>query len=76
MESGSDRGDVREQDGDDTAVGDTPEAHDEVNPHDLPPDHPGRPAAEEQAGDEAGTTRGDSERAAEPPSRDEADGEG
>src|SRR3954447_15614655 len=24
-----------------TAAGDTPEAHDEINPHDLPPDHPG-----------------------------------
>ena len=30
-------------------VGDTPEAHDEINPHDLPPDHPGRQAAEEMA---------------------------
>ena len=45
---------------DQTDLGDTPEAHDEVSPHDLPPDHPGRAAAEEQAeGDDAeGTTRG------------------
>jgi hypothetical protein len=41
-----------------TPAGDTPEAHDELNPHDLPPDHPGREAAEEQAGGEEGTTRG------------------
>jgi HAMP domain-containing protein len=58
---------------DSTPAGDTPEAHDEINPHDLPPDHPGRRAAEEQAGGEgpgeAGTTRGD----ADPP---EAAGEG
>jgi hypothetical protein len=35
----------------DTAVGDTPEAHDEVSPHDLPKDHPGRRAVEEKTGD-------------------------
>ena len=35
---------------DDRPLGDTPEAHDEINPRDLPPDHPGREAAEEQAG--------------------------
>jgi hypothetical protein len=34
---------------DETALGDTPEAHDEVSPHDLPKDHPGRAAAERQA---------------------------
>ena len=44
---------------DGTALGDTPEAHDEVNPHDLPQDHPGRVAAEQQAGGTEGTTRGD-----------------
>jgi len=33
---------------DETAAGDTPEAHDEINPHDLPPGHPGRPAAEQR----------------------------
>jgi hypothetical protein len=43
---------------DQTDLGDTPEAHDEVSPHDLPPDHPGRAAAEEQAQDD-GTTEGD-----------------
>ncbi|MDX6724739.1 MAG: hypothetical protein QOD73_3143 [Solirubrobacteraceae bacterium] len=50
---------------DSTPAGDTPEAHDEINPHDLPPDHPGRRAAEEQAGGEgpgeARTTRGDAD---------------
>jgi hypothetical protein len=43
---------------DETPAGDTPEAHDEINPHDLPKDHPGRQAAEEQAGELEGTTRG------------------
>ncbi|HVF78247.1 MAG TPA: hypothetical protein VNA28_08105 [Solirubrobacteraceae bacterium] len=42
---------------DETPVGDTPEAHDEISPHDLPPDHPGRQQAEREAGSE-GTTRG------------------
>jgi hypothetical protein len=41
-----------------TALGDTPEAHDEINPHDLPPDAPGRRAAEDMAGGEEGTTGG------------------
>ena len=41
---------------DETPAGDTPEAHDEISPHDLPMDHPGRAAAEEQAGDEPGAT--------------------
>ena len=40
-----------------TALGDTPEAHDEINPHDLPKDHPGREQAERIAG-ERGTTEG------------------
>src|SRR5919199_449753 len=40
-----------------TAAGDTPEAHDEINPHDLPPDHPGRQAAEHQAAEERGGGR-------------------
>jgi hypothetical protein len=40
-----------------TDLGDTPEAHDEISPHDLPKDHPGRKQAEREAGDE-GTTRG------------------
>lgn len=42
---------------DETPLGDTPEAHDEISPHDLPPDHPGRRQAEREAG-ETGTTRG------------------
>jgi hypothetical protein len=59
-----------------TAAGDTPEAHDEINPHDLPPDHPGRQAAEEEASEEprddgARTTRGDDELAQAPPEREE-----
>ena len=45
----------------DTALGDTPEAHMEISPRDLPPDHPGRKEAERQSGDERGTTRGDDE---------------
>ncbi len=43
---------------DETALGDTPEAHDELSPHDLPPDHPGREEAARRAGDQSGTTRG------------------
>jgi hypothetical protein len=47
-----------------TAAGDTPEAHDEISPRDLPKDHPGREEAERQAAGaerrgEAGTTAGD-----------------
>lgn len=38
-------------------AGDTAEAHDEITPHDLPKDHPGRKAAEQLAAD-GGTTRG------------------
>lgn len=45
---------------DDTAAGDTPEAHDELSPHDLPKDHPGRAEAERQAGGPGGTTPGES----------------
>ena len=41
-----------------TDLGDTPEAHDEVSPHDLPKDHPGRQKAEDLAVGEGGTTRG------------------
>ena len=41
-----------------TSMGDTPEAHDEVNPRDLPPDHPGRKEAEHRAGGDPGTTQG------------------
>src|SRR3954471_24892650 len=58
-----------------TAAGDTPEAHDEINPHDLPRDHPGRRAAEEQADEAQGeddvpTTRGDDDLAQASPRRD------
>jgi hypothetical protein len=58
-----------------TAAGDTPEAHDELNPHDLPPDHPGRAEAERQAEEEpsddgARTTRGDDELAQAAPERE------
>lgn len=38
-------------------LGDTTEAHDEINPHDLPKDNPGREVAEHQVGPD-GTTRG------------------
>jgi hypothetical protein len=42
----------------DRPLGDTPEAHDEINVHDMPLDSPGRHAAEAMAGDEDATTRG------------------
>jgi hypothetical protein len=41
---------------DETELGDTPEAHDEISPHDLPLDHPGRQKAEAEAQGERGTT--------------------
>jgi len=41
-----------------TELGDTPEAHDAISPHDLPPGHPGRDEAERLAGGEDGVTRG------------------
>ena len=44
---------------DETPLGDTPEAHDEISPHDLPLDPPGREEAERQAGGDEGETRGD-----------------
>lgn len=44
---------------DDRPLGDTPEAHDELSPLDLPPDHPARREAERQSGGPGGTTRGD-----------------
>ncbi len=37
-------------------LGDTPEAHDEISPHDLPPDHPGRRKAEEMAEGDSATS--------------------
>lgn len=42
-----------------TPLGDTSQAHDELSPHDLPKDHPGRPAAERFAREGAGVTQGD-----------------
>jgi hypothetical protein len=43
---------------DQTPLGDTPEAHDEINPHDIPLDNPGRQEAERLAGGREGTTEG------------------
>ena len=43
---------------DERPLGDTPEAHDEINPHDLPKDNPARDEAAEMAGGAEGTTRG------------------
>jgi len=37
---------------DDRPAGDTPEAHDEINPRDIPKDNPARQEAEAQAGDD------------------------
>ncbi len=43
---------------DDRPVGDTPEAHDEIIPEDLPKGHPGRAEAERQAAEGDGTVHG------------------
>jgi hypothetical protein len=43
---------------DERPLGDTPEAHDEIVPEDLPKDHPGRLEAERQAAEGDGTVRG------------------
>jgi hypothetical protein len=40
------------------ALGDTPQAHDELSPHDIPLYSPARRAAEQQAGGVTATTRG------------------
>src|SRR3954454_13098960 len=42
-------------------LGDTPEAHDEINPRDIPLDNPARQAAEEQVGRPGDETRGNVE---------------
>lgn len=42
---------------DETPAGDTPEAHGEISPHDLPKDHPGRAELVDEVGEE-GTTKG------------------
>ena len=58
-------------------LGDTPEAHDEINPHDLPPDHPGRHAAERMAEQGAdGETAGMDEGGAAGAGGSEADASG
>jgi hypothetical protein len=65
-EDGALRSDPAEENGplpaigmdDATPLGDTPEAHDEISPHDLPLSHPGRHATERQADRARGTTRG------------------
>jgi hypothetical protein len=44
---------------DETPLGDSPELHGEITPHDLPPDHHGRHRIEEQTRSGGGTTRGD-----------------
>jgi hypothetical protein len=46
---------------DETPLGDTPEVHDEITPHDVPKGHPGRPEAERQAREGGGVTRGDTD---------------
>ena len=43
---------------DERPVGDTPEAHDEIVPEDLPKDHPGRQEAERMAAEDDGVVRG------------------
>lgn len=42
---------LRAQGDDQTPLGDTAEGHEEIGPHDLPPDHPGRHEAERLADD-------------------------
>ncbi len=42
----------------DRPLGDTPDAHDEINPHDLPLSNPGRQTAEKMAAGIEGTTVG------------------
>lgn len=43
---------------DETALGDSPELHDEISPHDLPPGHPGRAEVERRADDPGDTPSG------------------
>jgi len=43
---------------DERPLGDTPEAHGELNPHDIPPDNPARHEAERHVGGEGADTRG------------------
>jgi hypothetical protein len=44
-----------------TPLGDSPELHDDITPHDLPPGHPARRRAEGQAPSGDGTIRGSGE---------------
>ncbi|HEU4976205.1 MAG TPA: hypothetical protein VFT50_14020 [Baekduia sp.] len=43
---------------DERPLGDTPEAHDEIIPEDLPKGHPGRAEAERRAAEGEGVVRG------------------
>jgi hypothetical protein len=49
---------------DERPLGDSPEVHGEITPHDLPKDHPARLEAERQAGELGGSTPGHREGAA------------
>jgi hypothetical protein len=60
----------------DRPLGDTPQAHDEINPHDLPPDHPGRHEAERMADGDEGETAGMDEGGAAGAGGPEADASG
>jgi hypothetical protein len=42
-----------------TPLGDSPELHDEITSHDLPPDHPGRHKVKERTRSGGGTTHGE-----------------
>jgi hypothetical protein len=44
---------------DTTPLGDSPEVHDDVTPHDLPPGHPGRHRIDERTRSGGGRTHGD-----------------
>jgi hypothetical protein len=44
---------------DETPLGDSPELHDDITPHDLPHGHPGRRRLKRQTGFEGDTTRED-----------------
>ncbi|MDX6731317.1 MAG: hypothetical protein QOC54_1265 [Baekduia sp.] len=50
-------------------LGDTPDAHDEIIPQDLPKDHPGRQAVEEEAAALGGATPGPTRRRPPTPPR-------
>jgi hypothetical protein len=56
-----------------TAMGDSAEIHDAITHHDLPIDHPGRQAAEEQTRERGAPTRGDRELARAWPPRSDLD---